>query len=231
MKLRCYLIDDELPAINILKSYALKTPDLELVGSHTNALEALSILKEQKVDLLFLDIQMPDITGIEFLQILENPPMVIFTTAYEEYALQGYELDIIDYLVKPIPFPRFIKAVNKAQKWYSNNSKEAEIPKAQFLLVKADYQTVKIAFEDILYIEGLKDYVKIYTTKKMVMTRLNLKGIAAKLPTDQFIRVHRSYIIAFAKIGTFQKSHLSIGQKEIPIGNTYQKELFKKLKL
>lgn len=229
MKLRCYLIDDELPAINILKSYLQKIPDLELVGSHTNALEALSILKEQKVDLLFLDIQMPDITGIEFLQILENPPMVIFTTAYEAYALQGYELDIIDYLVKPIPFPRFIKAVNKAQKWHTNNATQMETHQEQYLFVKADYQTIKIPLDTILYIEGLKDYVKIYTTEKMVMTRLNLKGISEKLPTDQFIRVHRSFIVAFAKIVAFQKGQIRIGDKQIPVGNTYQADLFKRL--
>lgn len=226
--LHCYIIDDEQPAINILTSYVKKTPSLQLVGSTTNALAALEIFKKEKIDLLFLDIQMPDITGIEFLQILENPPMVIFTTAYEEYALQGYELDIIDYLVKPIPFARFLKGVNKALKWQENNT-AINPPKEVFLYVKADYQTVKIAFADILYIEGLKDYVKIYTSGKMVMTRLNLKGIAAKLPNDQFIRVHRSFIAAFSKITTFQKSFIHLGEKKIPVGNAYQEELFKRL--
>ena len=226
--LQCYLIDDEQPAINILTSYVKKTPTLQLVGSTTNALAALEIFKKEKIDLLFLDIQMPDITGIEFLQILENPPMVIFTTAYEEYALQGYELDIIDYLVKPIPFPRFLKGVNKALKWQQNNATLLP-PKEDFLYIKADYQTIKIALADILYIEGLKDYVKIYTTEKMFLTRLNLKGITAKLPTEQFIRVHRSFIVAFSKLTTFQKSFIHIGEKKIPVGNAYQEALFKRL--
>lgn len=226
--LHCYIIDDEQPAINILTSYVKKTPSLQLVGSTTNALAALETFKKEKIDLLFLDIQMPDITGIEFLQILENPPMVIFTTAYEEYALQGYELNIIDYLVKPIPFARFLKGVNKALKWQESNT-SLTIPKEEFLYVKADYQTVKIAFADILYIEGLKDYVKIYTSQKMIMTRLNLKGIAEKLANDQFIRVHRSFIVAFSKITTFQKRFIHLGEKKIPIGNAYQEELFKRL--
>ncbi len=227
--LHSYIIDDEQPAINILTSYVKKTPSLQLVGSTTNALAALETFKKEKIDLLFLDIQMPDITGIEFLQILENPPMVIFTTAYEEYALKGYELDIIDYLVKPIPFARFLKGINKALKWQEKNT-ETTPPKEAFLYVKADYQTVKIAFSDILYIEGLKDYVKIYTNGKMVMTRLNLKGIAAKLPDDQFIRVHRSFIVAFSQIKTFQKSFIQLGKKKIPIGNAYQEDLFKRLR-
>ena len=227
MSLNCYIIDDEQPAINILKSFVQKMPRLHLVGSNTNALATLALFEKQKIDLLFLDIQMPDITGIEFLQALENPPMTIFTTAYDEFALKGYELDIVDYLVKPIPFNRFLKAVNKAFKLHQNNSTVS--PKEQFLLVKADYQTIKIAFEDILYIEGLKDYVKIYTLNKMIMTRLNLKGIAAKLPDNEFIRVHRSFIAAFSKITAFQKSQIKIDEKHIPIGETYRSELLKRL--
>jgi len=225
--LNCYIIDDELPAINILKSYVQKTPNVALVGYNTNALEALPLIKKEQIDVLFLDIQMPDITGIEFLQLLQNPPMVIFTTAYEAYALQGYELDILDYLVKPIPFTRFLKGIDKAKRFHQKTV--ATLPKAQFLYVKADYQTVKIPFETILYIEGLKDYVKIYTTEKMVLTRLNLKGIGEKLPSDQFVRVHRSYIIALSKITAFTKSQLTIEDNQIPIGNAYQIDLLKKL--
>lgn len=225
--LQCYIIDDELPAINILKSYVEKASSLQLVGSNTNALEALELFKTIKIDLLFLDIQMPDLTGIEFMQLLEKRPMVIFTTAYDEYALQGYELDIVDYLVKPIPFNRFLKAVNKAVKLLPRILSEQ--PKEQYLYVKADYQTIKISFDNILYIEGLKDYVKIYTIDKMVLTRLNLKGIAKKLPVDQFIRVHRSFIAAFSKITAFQKSHIMIDEKQLPVGNVYQEALFKRL--
>jgi len=227
--LKTIILDDESPAIALLSAYVEKVPFLELVLATTNPFEVISLINNQAIDLLLSDIEMPDITGIELLKSIKKPPMVIFTTAYEQYAVQGFDLDIVDYLVKPIPFNRFLKGVNKAQKWQQQNE-PVILPTTQpFLYVKADYQTVKIAFEDLLYIEGLKDYVKIYTTTKMVMTRLNLKGIAAKLPRDQFIRVHRSYIAAFAKITAFQKSHIMIGQKEIPVGNTYQAELFKRL--
>lgn len=225
--INCLVLDDEQPAVNILKRFIGKTPFLNLVGDTTDAFAALDILRSQSIDLLFIDIQMPDITGIELLKSLDVRPKVIFTTAYDEYAMEGYELNVVDYLLKPIRFERFMKAANKARTLHHLTQPVA--PKPIYLFVKSDYQTVKIDLADILYIEGLKDYVKIYTTQEMVMTRLNLKGIAAKLPEDQFLRVHRSFIAAIAKITAFQKSQISIKDKVIPIGETYRVKLLQLL--
>ena len=225
--INCLVLDDEQPAVNILKRFIEKTPFLNLMGDTTDAFAALDILRSQPIDLLFIDIQMPDITGIELLKSLETRPKVIFTTAYDEYAMEGYELDVVDYLLKPIRFERFMKAANKALTLY--NFTQPVAPKSTHLFVKSDYQTVKIDLADILYIEGLKDYVKIYTTQKMIMTRLNLKGIEAKLPDGQFLRVHRSFIAAISKITAFQKSQISIKDKVIPIGETYREKLLQHL--
>lgn len=226
--LKCLVLDDEQPAINILKTFVKKVPFLHLVEATTDAFHALEILRNQSVDLIFIDIQMPDLTGIEFIKSLEKRPMIIFTTAYDEYAMQGFELDVVDYLLKPIPFDRFLKASNKALKFYEMSNPLPQ--KEQHLFVKVNYQNVKIAFENILYIEGLKDYVKIYTTKEMQMTRLNLKGIQDKLPEDQFIRVHRSFIVGLSKISAFQKGQIFIEKKLIPVGETYKSQLLEKLK-
>ena len=225
--LKTYIIDDEQPAINILTSFIKKTPFLHLVGTNTNALETYPVFKSDEIDLLFLDIQMPDITGIEFLQSLERKPMVIFTTAFDQYALQGYELDVIDYLVKPIPFQRFLKGANKALKFHQSASPPAQ--QEQFITIKSEYKSKRILCQDILHIEGLKDYVKIYTTSGMELTRLNLKGIEERLPADQFLRIHRSHIIAISKIESFQKSHVFIGNKTLPIGDSYRDEFLQKL--
>ncbi len=227
MLLNTYIIDDEQPAINLIKSFIKKIPFLNLVGTETNALTALQVLQSEKIDLLFLDIQMPDITGIEFLQSLEKWPMVIFTTAFNQYAIQSYELDVVDYLLKPIPFQRFLKATNKALKL--QKMKGAFVLKEQYLYIKVNYQTIKIAFEDILYVEGLKDYVKVYTKDKMYLTRLNLKGIQAKLPTEEFIRIHRSYIVAFSKISSFQKNKVKIKEKEISISEQHKENFFRNI--
>jgi len=223
--MRTLILDDEQPAINLLSTFVKKVPFLELQLATVNPFEALEILNQGKTDLLLLDIEMPDISGIEFLKSLslQKMPAVIFTTAYEQYALQGYELEITDYLVKPIRFERFLKAVNRAKKMHQPLSSDA--PKEEFLFVKADYKTVRIALDDILYIEGLKDYVKIITENEKILTRLNLKGISEKLPTNRFIRIHRSFIVSLAKVSAFQKSKISIGKIELPIGETYRNNL------
>ena len=227
MALNCYIIDDEQPAINVLASFVEKVSFLNLVGTNTNALKAFSTVSSDTVDLLFLDVEMPDITGIQFLQSLEKRPIVIFTTAYDQYALQGYELDVVDYLVKPIPFERFLKGVGKALKIHESSISQST--QESFLFVKSDYKTLKIALDDILYIEGLKDYVKIYTISGMILTRLNLKGIEKRLPTDKFIRIHRSYIVSYSKITAFQKHQILIDEKNLPIGETYRQNLLNKL--
>lgn len=227
--MRTIIIDDEKPAIKILTTFVLKIPFLHLELATTNAFEGLELLNTQKIDLLLLDIEMPDITGLELLKSLDQKPMVIFTTAYENYALQGYDLDIVDYLVKPIPFERFLKGINKAHKLYGLTNNTIEPTKPDHLLLKVEYKTIKIAFDDILYIEGLKDYVKVYTKQKMFLTRLNLKGIEAKLPPTDFLRIHRSYIVSLAKVTSFQKSQLFIDNKDLPVGNAYRNEVVRKL--
>ncbi len=225
--MKTIIIDDEKPAINILSKFVSKIPFIQLQLATSNAFEALEILNKEKIDLLFLDIEMPDITGLELLKSLEQKPMIIFTTAYENYALQGYELDIVDYLVKPIRFERFLKGVNKAHKLFNLNLNIIEKSKADFLFLKVEYKTVKIAFEDILYIEGLKDYVKVHTKKGMILSRLNLKGIEEKLPSNLFLRIHRSFIVAILKITSYQKSIVYIDNIEIPLGNTYRENVLR----
>ncbi len=228
-KMKTIILDDEKPAIKILSAFVEKIPFLDLLLATTNAFEAMELINKENVDLLLSDIEMPDITGIELLNSLETKPLVIFTTAYEQYALKGYELDIVDYLVKPIRFDRFLKGINKANRIFQNHSDKPTPIKEQFLFVKTDYKTIKIPFDHILYIEGLKDYVKIFTEDRMILTRLNLKGIGLKLSNDQFIRIHRSFIINLSKINSFQKSQVSIGQVFLPIGETYKNDLFDKL--
>ncbi len=225
--MKTIILDDEKPAITILTKFVSKIPFVELILATTNPFEALEVLNTQKIDLLLSDIEMPDITGLELLKSLEKKPMIIFTTAYEDYALQGYELDVVDYLVKPIRFERFLKGINKAHKLYKLNNAASTATKTSYLFLKADYKTVKIALDDILYIEGLKDYVKVYTQENMVVTRLNLKGIEEKLPLEDFLRVHRSYIVAVSKITAFQKSNISIGEIDIPFGNTYREQVMR----
>ncbi len=216
--MKTIIIDDELPAINLLSGFANKISFLQVELKTTNALEALQIINSNSVDLLFLDIEMPDISGIDFMNSLTKKPLVVFTTAYEEYALKGYDLEIVDYLLKPIRFERFLKAANRAHHQFQiQDQKESH----DFLLVKSEYKTVRIAYHDILFIEGLKDYVKIYTAQGMVLTRSNVKGMESKLPSQQFIRIHRSYIVSLAKIELFQKRKVTIGSHIIPVGDTY----------
>jgi len=223
------IIDDEKPAITVLTNFVKKVPFLNLQLATQNAFEGMEILNTQEIDLLLLDIEMPDITGIELLKALEKKPLVIFTTAYENYALQGYQLDVLDYLVKPIRFDRFLKAVNKAHKLHRANKGDFLQKEEGHLLIKVEYKNVKVNFSAILFIEGLKDYVKVYTQKERYLTRLNLKSIQSKLPADQFIRVHRSYIVAVQKITSFQKGQIYINKISIPVGVTYQEQVIKKI--
>jgi len=213
--MKTLIIDDEMPAIGILKKFIAKVPFLQLELATNNALEGLTFLSENRVDLLFLDIEMPDLSGLELLKRLEYRPIVILTTAYPEYALEGYDLDVTDYLLKPIRFERFLKAANRAQKQY-NNLDTASIR------IKSEYKTVTISIADILFVEGLKDYVKIHTQEKAILTRLNVKNTLNLLPEKQFIRIHRSYVVSLSKIDGIQKGHLLIGDKKLPIGQTYK---------
>lgn len=226
LKLNCIAIDDEPFALEMMADDIQKIPFLNLVGTFSNPLDAWQLIKQGKVDLIFLDIQMPTLTGTQFLRTLPKPPMVIFTTAYQQYALEGYDLDIIDYLLKPIPFERFLKAVNKAYERFQMKPKEMTgsiAEDAAFFFIHVEYKQIKIYFDEVLYIEGLKDYVKIFikNQNKPLLTRLNLKSIEAKLPAQQFYRVHNSYLVALNKITSFKKTKLYIEKQEIPIGKKY----------
>jgi len=228
--MNCIIVDDEPLAQEILESYVAKVPDLTLIAKCNNAFEASEALQKNKIDLMFLDIQMPEITGTQFLASLKEKPFVVFTTAYSEFAVEGYELDATDYLLKPIAPDRFLKSVQKVKELY--NMKQAGTKpqdEQEYIFVKAEYQTVKIQLADILYIEGLKDYVKIYTKNQgMIMTLMNLKGIHSKLPASTFIRVHRSFIVPINSIERIDRSRIVIGDKRIPIGESY-KDDFNKL--
>jgi DNA-binding LytR/AlgR family response regulator len=219
--LRCLAVDDEPFALKLMGDDIAKVPFLKVAGLCSSTKEAADQLKKNAVDLLFLDIQMPGQTGTQFLRTLSNPPMVIFTTAFEKYALEGFELDVIDYLVKPIPFERFLKAVNKAREQFDGKKNHVSVD--TFFFVRAEYKEIKIFFDDILYVEGLKDYVKIFLASqpRPVMTRMNLKAIEARLPSQLFCRIHNSFIIPFSKIGSFQRSQVFIGQTAIPVGDKY----------
>lgn len=226
--MQCVAIDDEPLALDVIEKYVSRIPDLKLAGRFTRAMDAFDLLNKNAPDLLFLDIRMPGVTGIEFLKSLPDRPMVIFTTAYENYALEGYELDVVDYLLKPIPFDRFVKAVNKARDLHqlrkAMKSQEGQEP--NFIFVRSEYQLIRINLNDILYIEGLKDYVKIFTGPgRPVLSHQNLKTIEGKLPAGRFLRVHKSFIVPVNKIEAVQKNTLKVGDAAIPVGESYKEEL------
>jgi DNA-binding LytR/AlgR family response regulator len=233
MILRCLAIDDEMLALDLIGDNIKKVPFLELVKTCKSAMEAMEILRSEPVDLLFLDIQMPDISGIQLIRSLQHKPMVIFTTAFSKYATEGFDLDVIDYLLKPYSFERFMKAVNKAREYLELHELASKhhhareiVASPHFLFVKADYKLYKINLQDILYVEGLKDYVKIFTGEKTIVTQISMKALEEKLPARDFIRVHRSFIVAFSKIDSVGKQMLAIGKKEIPVSEHYRDQLF-----
>lgn len=239
MILKCLVVDDEPLALDILEDYIAKVPFLELVKRTENAIEALQLVQEGKIDLVLLDIQMPELTGIQFLKIAGNKASYILTTAYSQYALESYELNVADYLLKPIAFDRFYKAVEKVrqQKQLGVASNDlAEIPNPNtidneqikdFIFVKTEHKIQKIELKDIQYIEGLKDYISIYTKTERIITLQNMKKMEETLPKDNFIRVHKSYIIAIDKIQNIERSRISINSNLIPVGDTYRDEFFK----
>jgi two-component system, LytTR family, response regulator len=229
VNLKCLIVEDEPLARNLMVAYVSKVSYLTLVEACSNPLAALEILRKDEIDLLFLDIQMPEITGINLLKTLRKKPLVILTTAYSEYALEGYELDVVDYLLKPITFDRFLKAVDKANQRITTPVtpvavQDKKIPEGQpFVFVKDGTKLVKILWDDILYVEGLKDYVTIHTKQQKVVTLQRLKALETQLPADQFIRVHHSYIIALKAIDAVHKGEVQIGQALIPISDSYKK--------
>lgn len=230
--LRCIAVDDEPLALELLEDNISKVSYLQLVASCSNPIEALKVLQQQKVDLVFLDIQMPGLTGIQFIQSLTVKPMFILITAYEKYALEGFNLEVVDYLVKPVPLDRFMKACGKALELYQlRQSRETGSPAASstntpdYLFVNADYSLLKVTLSDILYIEGLKDYVKIHLKSapgKPVIPRMSMKAIEEELPAGRFLRVHKSFIVNKDHITALRKSSLFIGPQEIPVSDMYR---------
>jgi len=219
--IECIAIDDEHLALEVIKKYAVDTPLLRLVQTFTDVFQANSYLKFRSVDLIFLDIHMPDINGIQFFESLKVKPLVIFTTAFSEYAVKGFDLEAVDYLVKPIRFERFLQAVNRVQKVMEN--RVAEIPGKDFIIVKSEYQSVRISCDDISFIEGLDDYVKIHlqNNPKPLLSLMSLKAILNKLPHGQFMRVHRSFIVPIRLIQSIRNRQISLGEVQLPVGETY----------
>lgn len=227
--MRCIAIDDEPLALDLLEDNISMVPYLQLVGKCSNAFEAIEILQRQQVDLIFLDIQMPGLTGLQLLQSLAHKPLVILITAYEKYALDGFNLDVTDYLVKPVSIERFIKACNKAHElWQLKNSNKQSTNHPDFFFVNVDYSLQKIVFADILWIEGLKDYVRIHlrNNPKPVVTRISFKSLEDQLPGKQFIRIHKSYIAAVAAITAIRKNSIFLDSIELPVGDTYRDSVF-----
>ena len=221
-------IDDEPLALVVLQEYISKTPMLELKRSYTDAFAALDFLKHKEVDLMFLDIRMPQITGLQLLKSLPKPPLVIFTTAYSNYAVDGFNMDAIDFLLKPFEYERFLKAVNKAAE-YLNYKEKPWIESTEFIFVKSEYQILKINLEDIRLIEGMDDYVKIFTKEKMILTNMPMKDILRKLPSSRFARVHRSFIVPLNRIESVRNKRIKIDEKMIPVGDSYAENFYKLL--
>ncbi|TSE10114.1 LytR/AlgR family response regulator transcription factor [Aquimarina algiphila] len=229
MKTRCLLIDDEPLAIRLLENHISKIESFEIVAKCNNAIQGLEVLRTETIDLMFLDIKMPNITGLDFLKTLKTPPKTIITTAYRDYAIEGYDLDILDYLLKPITFERFFRAVERFSR--EDNIKIIEnkkVPKSeeQSILVKSGNKYHKISINDIIYIESLKDYIKIHTTNKQVLTKYKISDIEKELDRELFLRVHRSYIINLNKITAYTHNDIELDAIEIPIGVSYKEKVY-----
>ena len=226
MTLHCAIIDDEPLAAGLLKSYAEKTPFLHLIGTYGSALEAMKELRDNPAQLLFLDIQMPELSGIEFAKILPSDTKVIFTTAFQQYAIEGYKVTAIDYLVKPISYDDFLRAANKALDWFNVSVRQQVYAEDRFMFVKSDYKLVRVALDDILYIEGLKDYVRIYMKDgQKIMSLMNMKKLEEYLPRPEFLRTHRSYIVHMTKAQSIDRFRIVFGSEYIPISDSYKDDV------
>lgn len=224
MILTCAIIDDEPLAADLLASYARKTPELHLIGTYESALTAMKVLRENPVNLLFLDIQMPELSGLEFAKILPRETRIIFTTAFDRYAIEGYKVNAIDYLLKPVSYDNFLKAVNKAVEIFATDNRQKIMQQDRFLYVKSEYKLIQIKLDDILYVEGVKDYIKIYLAdgRKPIMSLMNMKKIDDYLPRPQFMRVHRSYIVNMQHVGMIDRGRMVMGDAFIPVSESYK---------
>ncbi len=235
MKTKCMIVDDEPLARDLIRGHIEKLENFEIVAECDNAMKALSVLREKHVDLIFMDIQMPQITGLEFLKTIKHPPRVIITTAYREYALEGFELDVVDYLVKPITFERFLKSINKFYQMYQDQVQVVpgtSSDKAQdesFIYVKENKKVIKVYLAEIRYIEGLSEYVQIYTDKRKIITKTSMALMEEKLPAENFLRIHKSYIVPVNKIEAFTANTVEINGKELPIGRNFKNAVLNSL--
>lgn len=231
MMLSCAIVDDEPLALDLLETYVEKTPFLQIKGKYASAVEAMKGLQEQPVDLLFLDIQMPELDGLEFSHMVILETRIIFTTAFEQYALDSYRVNALDYLLKPISYRDFLEASNKALQWFElKNAADGTVDSAgddEYIYVKSEYKLIQISLKDILYIEGLKDYVKIYveTEARPIMSLMSLRSLEERLPTSRFLRVHRSYIVQKSKIRLIDRGRIVFGKEYIPISDSYKQDL------
>jgi len=228
MKTRCLIVDDEPLARELIRAHVEKLENFEIVDQCGDAMKALNVLREKQVDLIFMDIQMPQITGIDFLKTLKHPPKVIITTAYREYALEGFELDVVDYLLKPITFERFLKSVNKYYQITQDevqvitNSAADRLTDESFIYIRENKKVVKIHLSEIRYIEGLSEYVQIFTEKRKIITKTSMVQMEEKLPSDSFLRIHKSFIVSIGKIEAFTANTIEIQGKELPIGRSFK---------
>ncbi len=231
MKIRCLLVDDEPLALEVLETYVSKLADFEIVAKCTNAIRASEVLRSAKVDLMFLDIKMPQFDGISFLKTLQKPPKVVFTTAYRDFALDGYDLNVVDYLLKPISFDRFMKAVNKYHELVREGAGQVHETaslsqvKDRYIYVKSEKKLIKILLKDILYIESMEDYVVIHRRDAKIITKDQIGRLEEILPRDMFIRIHRSYLVSIPKIEAITSETVEVGKRELPIGRSYRKEV------
>ncbi len=230
MRIKCIVVDDEQLARNTLEDFIKKLSGFEFLGQFKNPLEAINFLQDQTIDLMFLDIQMPQLSGVEMLKTLSNKPMVIFTTAYSEYAVEGYQLNAVDYLLKPFTFERFLQAANKAIELLKLKGDTSKIQQpADYITVNADHKVYKIILDDIMYIEGLREYVSYFTKDERIIALQSLKSLEETLPKNRFLRVHRSYIVPIDKIKTLEGNQLRISDKMIPIGRSYKDLVMKRV--
>lgn len=232
MSISCIIVDDEPLAIEIVEAYLEKIGQIKLAGTFRNAIDAFAFLQAHPVDLIFLDIQMPKLSGLDFIRTLKNPPKVIFTTAYRDYAIEGFELEVVDYLLKPIPFDRFLKAVAKVLHQPTAalpvNTK-ADAASDDYVYFKVDKKMVKTRMAEVLYIESIKDYVKVRTAEKEIVTQQKISYLEESLPRPQFLRVHRSFIINVEKIDAYSATDVEIGKFSVPIGRNYKNDVMKAL--
>ena len=227
MTLNCIIIDDEPLAAQLLASYAERTPVINLVGTYNSAVAAIKDIKEKKIDLLFLDIQMPDLSGLEFATLIPKSTKIVFTTAFSQYAVDGYKVGALDYLLKPISYEDFIRVVDKAEKIFTEQERQVVYDRDRFIYVKSEYKLLQIRLDDILFIEGLKDYVKIYLegNQKYVMSLMNMKKMEENLPKPEFMRTHRSYIVHMTKVKLVDRFRIVFGSSYIPISDSYKEEV------